>query len=324
AARLQEEPTGTAQRARAGAPQAPRRQGRPGARDPRRRPRARGQGAARVPQAGPGRGRGRERREEAQARHHPPGGERDHRVPGADRRVERDAARPEIGPAHAGAPPPRQGRHHRARGRQVGSTDPAGEIAMADPKETEAQDNQGTPDPGATPPTPAAAADPAAPPQRERAPRKEKKAKKPAEGERGAAREPAGPPPPPAEPAPRPRLLDYYEQRVRAKLAQQFGFGNAHQIPKLVKIVVNVGMGDAPKNPKGLEAAVAELAAITGQRPVVTRAKKAIANFNLREGQAIGCAVTLRGARMYEFLDRFISIAVPRMRDFRGLPTKSF
>jgi len=196
---------------------------------------------------------------------------------------------------------------------------------MADPKETEDQaQDQGPPDPGARPPTPDAAADPAAPPQRERAPRKEKKAKKPAEGERGAAREPAGPPPPPAEPAPRPRLLDYYEQRVRAKLAQQFGFGNAHEIPKLVKIVLNVGMGDAPKNPKGLEAAVAELAAITGQRPVVTRAKKAIANFNLREGQAIGCAVTLRGARMYEFLDRFISIAVPRMRDFRGLPTKSF
>jgi len=196
---------------------------------------------------------------------------------------------------------------------------------MADPKETEDQaQDQGPPDPGARPPTPDAAADPAAPPQRERAPRKEKKVKKPAEGERGAAREPAGPPPPPAEPAPRPRLLDYYEQRVRAKLAQQFGFGNAHEIPKLVKIVLNVGMGDAPKNPKGLEAAVAELAAITGQRPVVTRAKKAIANFNLREGQAIGCAVTLRGARMYEFLDRFISIAVPRMRDFRGLPTKSF
>ncbi len=178
---------------------------------------------------------------------------------------------------------------------------------MADPKETEDQaQDQGPPDPGARPPTPDAAADPAAPPQRERAPRKEKKAKKPAEGERGAAREPAGPPPPPAEPAPRPRLLDYYEQRVRAKLAQQFGFGNAHEIPKLVKIVLNVGMGDAPKNPKGLEAAVAELAAITGQRPVVTRAKKAIANFNLREGQAIGC------------------VAVPRMRDFRGLPTKSF
>jgi len=204
---------------------------------------------------------------------------------------------------------------------------------MADPKETEAQD-QGTPDPGAAPrgtePKPTGPADPAAATQGEsvKAPRgKEKKAKKPAEGERAASREPAGPPPPPpppAEPAPRPRLLDFYEQRVRAKLTQQFGFGNPHEIPRLVKIVLNVGMGDAPKNPKGLEAAVAELAAITGQRPVVTRAKKAIANFNLREGQAIGCAVTLRGARMYEFLDRFISIAVPRMRDFRGLPTKSF
>jgi large subunit ribosomal protein L5 len=83
-------------------------------------------------------------------------------------------------------------------------------------------------------------------------------------------------------------------------------------------------MGDAPKNPKALDAAVAELAAVTGQRPVVTRAKKAIANFNLRAGVPIGCAVTLRGARMYEFLDRFISVTVPRMRDFRGLPTKSF
>jgi large subunit ribosomal protein L5 len=128
-------------------------------------------------------------------------------------------------------------------------------------------------------------------------------------------------PPEPALPA---RLRLYYEQQVRGKLQQQFGFSNLHQIPKLVKIVLNVGMGDAPKNPKGLEAATAELAAITGQRPVVTRAKKSIANFNLREGVPIGCAVTLRGARMYEFLDRFISVAVPRMRDFRGLPTKSF
>src|SRR2546422_2692096 len=88
-----------------------------------------------------------------------------------------------------------------------------------------------------------------------------------------------------------------YTTLFRPKLAQQFGFKNAHEIPKLVKIVLNVGMGDAPKNPKGLEAAVAELAAITGQHPVVTRAKKSIANFNLREGMAVGCAVTLRGAR---------------------------
>jgi large subunit ribosomal protein L5 len=128
----------------------------------------------------------------------------------------------------------------------------------------------------------------------------------------------------PAEPAPPARLHDHYVQRVRPALQQQFGFTNAHQIPRLVKIVLNVGMGDAPKNPKSLEAAVAELGMITGQRPVVTRAKKAIAAFNLREGVPIGCAVTLRGARMYEFLDRFISVTVPRMRDFRGLPTKSF
>src|SRR5439155_292107 len=119
--------------------------------------------------------------------------------------------------------------------------------------------------------------------------KKDKKAKQGPEGKARPAAEPEGPPP---EPAPRPRLLEHYEQRVRAKLTQQFGLRNAHEIPKLVKIVLNVGMGDAPKNPKGLEAATAELAAITGQHAVVTRAKKAIANFNLRQGMAIGCAVT--------------------------------
>src|SRR3989442_6905697 len=155
---------------------------------------------------------------------------------------------------------------------------------------------------------------------REKPEKKDKKAAKPPKGAPEVAAAPAAP----AEPAPPARLRDHYEQRVRPRLQQQFGFGNAHQIPKLVKIVLNVGMGDATKNPKGLEAAVAELAAITGQQPVVTRAKKSIANFNLRQGATIGCSVTLRGARMYEVLDPFISIAVPRLRDFRGLPTKSF
>ena len=157
------------------------------------------------------------------------------------------------------------------------------------------------------------AADPGAAPRG----KKEKKDKK-------AAPEAQAPDTPSGEPAPRPRLLDHYEQRVRGRLQQQFGFKNPHQIPRLVKIVLNVGIGDASKNPKTLEAAVAELGAITGQQPVVTRAKKAIANFNLRAGVPIGCAVTLRGARMFEFLDRFINVAVPRMRDFRGLPDKSF
>jgi len=157
------------------------------------------------------------------------------------------------------------------------------------------------------------------PQQQPKQPKQEKKGKQQAE-----AAEKAPESNEPVEPAPPARLKDFYEQQVRGKLQQQFAFQNPHQIPRLKKIVLNVGMGDASKNPKGLEAAVAELAAISGQHPVVTRAKKAIANFNLREGQAIGCAVTLRGGRMYEFLDRFISVAVPRMRDYRGLPTKSF
>jgi large subunit ribosomal protein L5 len=156
---------------------------------------------------------------------------------------------------------------------------------------------------------------------------KEKKPKAPGgdpKGKQKGAKPEAAVDTTPAEPAPPARLRAHYEQRVRAALQQQFGFSNPHQIPKLVKIVLNVGMGDALKNPKSLETAVVELGAITGQRPVVTRAKKSIANFNLREGVPIGCAVTLRGARMYEFLDRFITVTVPRMRDFRGLPTRSF
>ena len=155
-------------------------------------------------------------------------------------------------------------------------------------------------------------------------PKQEKQQKKPKPPKEEAKAEAAAAPAEPVEPAPPARLKEFYEQQVRGKLQQQFTFKNPHQIPRLKKIVLNVGMGDASKNPKGLDAAVAELAAITGQQPVVTRAKKAIASFNLREGQPIGCAVTLRAGRMYEFLDRFISIAVPRMRDFRGLPSKSF
>jgi len=121
-----------------------------------------------------------------------------------------------------------------------------------------------------------------------------------------------------------PRLQAHYQQQVRPALAKQFGLTNAHQVPRITKIVLNVGFGEGAKQNKALDTIVAELAAITGQKANVTRAKKAIANFNLREGMAVGAAVTLRGARMYEFLDRFISIAVPRIRDFRGLPTKSF
>jgi large subunit ribosomal protein L5 len=122
----------------------------------------------------------------------------------------------------------------------------------------------------------------------------------------------------------RPRLQDYYEKTIRPKLSKEFGLANPNQVPRLVKIVLNVGMGDAGKNPKQLEAAVEELGLITGQKAVVTKAKKAIANFGLREGMPVGATVTLRGARMYEFLDRFINLAIPRIRDFRGLPNRSF
>jgi large subunit ribosomal protein L5 len=121
-----------------------------------------------------------------------------------------------------------------------------------------------------------------------------------------------------------PRLQTYYRETVRARLMQEFGFVNPNQVPRLEKIVLNVGVGDAPKNPKSLDTVVEELTAISGQRAVVTRARKAISNFSLREGMAIGARVTLRGQRMFEFLDRFISVSVPRIRDFRGFPTKSF
>jgi large subunit ribosomal protein L5 len=125
-------------------------------------------------------------------------------------------------------------------------------------------------------------------------------------------------------PAPTPRMKTFYEQTVRAALQKEFGFTNPHQIPTLEKIVLNCGVGEAIKQPKVLDKVVEELAIITGQRPVRKKAKKSIANYGLREGQEIGAAVTLRGARMWEFFDRFVTTAIPRIRDFRGLNTRSF
>lgn len=125
-------------------------------------------------------------------------------------------------------------------------------------------------------------------------------------------------------PAAAPRLKTHYEQTVRAALAKQFGFTNPMEIPTLEKIVINCGVGEAVKQPKLLDVVVEELALITGQKPVRRKAKKSVANFGLREGQEIGASVTMRGARMWEFLDRFVTVACPRIRDFRGLGTKSF
>ena len=121
-----------------------------------------------------------------------------------------------------------------------------------------------------------------------------------------------------------PRLKAYYTETVRGRLSQQFGLTNVHEIPNLEKIVINCGVGEAIKTPRVLDTVVEELALIAGQKPVRRKAKKSIANFGLREGQEIGAMVTLRGARMWEFLDRFIAVAIPRIRDFRGLGTRSF
>ena len=116
----------------------------------------------------------------------------------------------------------------------------------------------------------------------------------------------------------------HYLETVRPALTEQFGYANPHQIPKVEKVVLNVGVGDASKNQKLLESVVEELETITGQKAVITRARKSISNFSLREGMPVGASVTLRASRMYEFLDRLVSAAIPRVRDFRGLPTRSF
>ncbi len=120
------------------------------------------------------------------------------------------------------------------------------------------------------------------------------------------------------------RLKEKYTQEIAPALAKEFGFKNPMSIPKIQKIVLNMGLGDAISNAKIMDVAVNELSVITGQKPVVTKAKKSIAQFKLREGMSIGAMVTLRGDRMYEFLDRFINVTLPRVRDFRGISAKAF
>ena len=128
----------------------------------------------------------------------------------------------------------------------------------------------------------------------------------------------------PTGPKEKPRLASHYEQTVRPALKEKFGYTSVMQAPRFHKIVVNMGVGDAIQDQKLLDAAVAELGQISGQRPSVRRARKSISNFKLRQGQPVGCAVTLRGARMYEFYDRLVNVAVPRIRDFRGLNPRAF
>jgi large subunit ribosomal protein L5 len=120
------------------------------------------------------------------------------------------------------------------------------------------------------------------------------------------------------------RLLQVYREKIVPDLKKSLGLANTMQVPRILKITVNMGVGEAVADKKVMDAATADLAKITGQKPAVTKAKKSVATFKVRDGQAIGCKVTLRGARMYEFLDRLVNIAIPRIRDFRGISTRSF
>ncbi|MGO2540284.1 50S ribosomal protein L5 [Specibacter sp. AOP5-B1-6] len=121
-----------------------------------------------------------------------------------------------------------------------------------------------------------------------------------------------------------PRLKARYAAEIKASLIEEFSYGNVNQVPRLVKVVVNMGVGDAAKDSKLIDGAVRDLTAITGQKPQVSKARKSIAQFKLREGMPIGCHATLRGDRMWEFLDRLVTLALPRIRDFRGLSGKQF
>jgi large subunit ribosomal protein L5 len=156
-------------------------------------------------------------------------------------------------------------------------------------------------------------------------PAKAAKPPKGGEGGEGKAAKPAKPrEAAPEEPRVPARMRTHYDEVIRKKLTEQFGYKNPMQVPGLDKIVINMGIGEAAADRKKVESAAADLALIAGQKPVITKARKSIANFKLRDGQPIGCKVTLRKSRMYEFVDRLINIALPRVRDFRGLNPKSF
>jgi large subunit ribosomal protein L5 len=154
----------------------------------------------------------------------------------------------------------------------------------------------------------------------------EKKAAKRAKADKAAADGKAGKPAAPREAEPKvpARLRVQFDETIRTKLAEEFGYKNRFQVPILDKVVINMGIGEGVADRKKVDAAAADLALLSGQKAVVTKARKSIATYKLRAGQAIGCKVTLRKARMYEFLDRLINIALPRVRDFRGLNPKSF
>ena len=162
--------------------------------------------------------------------------------------------------------------------------------------------------------------------QAEEAPRRQRAARgaRTTRAPRGAAAARAADEAVPVEAPPKPRLLDMYRNTIVPAIMEEFGFTNPMRVPKVQKIVLNIGLGEALTNSRAMEGAVGDLTIISGQKPLITRARKSIAGFKVREGNPIGTSVTLRGARMYHFLDRFINMALPRIRDFRGLPRTGF
>ena len=165
-------------------------------------------------------------------------------------------------------------------------------------------------------------------PAEEFAPARRRAARTPRTGTRaarGAAAVADAPPEASAEePPPTPRMRDLYREEIVPTMMREFGFTNPMQVPRIQKIVVNIGLGEALTNGRAMESATGDLTAITGQKPIITRARKSIAGFKIREGNPIGTCVTLRGARMYHFLERFINMSLPRIRDFRGIPRRGF
>ena len=165
-------------------------------------------------------------------------------------------------------------------------------------------------------------------PAEEAAPARRQAARTPRTGTRaarGAAAVADAPPEASAEePPPTPRMRDLYREEIVPTMMREFGFTNPMQVPRIQKIVVNIGLGEALTNGRAMESATGDLTAITGQKPIITRARKSIAGFKIREGNPIGTCVTLRGARMYHFLERFINMSLPRIRDFRGIPRRGF
>ena len=165
-------------------------------------------------------------------------------------------------------------------------------------------------------------------PAEEAAPARRRAARTPRTGTRaarGAAAVADAPPEASAEePPPTPRMRDLYREEIVPTMMREFGFTNPMQVPRIQKIVVNIGLGEALTNGRAMESATGDLTAITGQKPIITRARKSIAGFKIREGNPIGTCVTLRGSRMYHFLERFINMSLPRIRDFRGIPRRGF